>query len=110
MTSSVFELSHHGFHELPVFLQLLHRPGPPAAETSVTLALKPVLSQPFEFHLHKHKCTHTHAEDNNISTERTFSHSLIGDKKEKNAAEKNGENFLTNYSVIWSNTKPVIKE
>lgn len=55
---------YHGLHEPPVFLQLLHRSGPPAAEAGVALALKPVLPQPLELHLRAHAYTHTHTEYN----------------------------------------------
>lgn len=46
------EAAYHGFHKLPVLLQLLHGSGPPAAEASVALALEPVLPQPLKLHLY----------------------------------------------------------
>lgn len=41
--SAVSERTYHRLQEPPVLLQLLHRSGPPAAEASIALALKPVL-------------------------------------------------------------------
>lgn len=48
---SSFHHSYHSLHFLPVFLHLFHGFSPPAAESSVTPALEPVLPQPFKLHL-----------------------------------------------------------
>ncbi len=43
--------SYHSLHFLPVVLHLFHGFSPPAAESSETLALEPVLPEPFKLHL-----------------------------------------------------------